>query len=71
MTNLGGRISSNIEIQVEDVAKAMSVAGMKGSHELSMSKVGSPFIEESPGKSRNTIINNLEAKRLARTAAML
>jgi hypothetical protein len=65
MTNIGGRISDNAEIQLSDVAKAIAVAGIKGTAALASQGYGT--VKQVDG-SESVLINNVEAKKLAREA---
>lgn len=65
MTNIGGRISDNAEIQVSDVAKALAVAGTKGISALVSQGCGTT--KQTDGI-KSLLINNVEAKKLAKEA---
>lgn len=68
MTNVVGRISDNVDIQVTDVAKAMLVAGTRGTAGLTNLGAGDAPKDtfNRSGDSKVTYVNNSQAKKLAK-----
>jgi hypothetical protein len=69
--NYVGKVSDGVEIKVGDLAKAMVLAGTKGSSGLTSLGAGSP--PSSTFKRTNdakvTVINNADSLRLAKASA--
>lgn len=70
MHNFASRLTDSAEIPVPMLAKAMCQAGIRGSSGLTSSGVGSPpsdkFTRKDGATGTVTIVNNSEAKRLAK-----
>lgn len=68
MTNVGAKFSNSVEIKVTDLAKAMLLAGVKGSSGITSIGAGNPPSDTFTRSkdSTVTVISNAEAKRLAK-----
>jgi hypothetical protein len=68
MSNVAAKFTDSVDIKVDDLAKAMALAGIKGSAGITSLGAGSPpndaFKRSKDGKV--TVISNAESKRLAK-----